>query len=117
VNPAAHSSSCGIILTGQVTLLLLLQDEFDDRRRYIKPRPTCAAEGHALGAQRTMAAVESANSSGSKQWKMQRFEKNAKSKIVRYMHINSSSNAGHEQQHPEHAAMAEYEQLQQEQDC
>lgn len=109
-------TACSISLTGH--LRLLLQDEFDDRRRYIKPKPTGATEGHALGAQRTMAAVESANSSSSsKQWKMQRFEKNAKSKIVRYMHSNSSSQAGHEQQQPEQAAMAEYDQLQQEQDC
>lgn len=115
---AGHRASAGSAAAHETLLLLLLclQDEFDYRRRYIKPRPTGATEGHALGAQRTMAAVESANSSGSKQWKMQRFEKNAKSKIVRYMHSGSSSHAEHEQQQAEQAAVAEYDQ-QQVQDC
>lgn len=62
------------------------QDEFDDRKRYIKPRPTGATVGHAQGAQRTMAAAAAASSGACKQWKMKRFESKAQPKITQYMY-------------------------------
>lgn len=79
-------------------LLLHLQEEFDDRRHYIKPTATGATEGHALGAHRTMAKAAAASSGRNKHWKMQRFEKNAQSKIVHYMYSKSSGQEACEQQ-------------------
>jgi hypothetical protein len=84
-------------LANVLTLVLLFraaQEEFDDRRRYIKPAATGATQGHALGALRTMEAAAAASSGGAKKWKMQRFERHAQSKIVRYMYSGSSSSAG-----------------------
>jgi hypothetical protein len=78
-----------------------LQDEFDDRKRWIKASSTGATDGHALGAQRVIAAHEAASSGGaggSKQWKMPRFKKHAESKIAPYMHGRSSSPVTHKQQ-------------------
>lgn len=83
----------------QLLLLFVPQEEFDDRRHYIKPSPTGATEGHALGAQRTMAAAVAASSGGSKMWKMQRFEKHAQSKILRYVYSGSSPGAKEEEQY------------------
>lgn len=89
-------------------LPVALQDEFDDRRHYIKPTATASTEGHALGAQRTMAATAAASSGSSKQWKMQRFEKHAQSKIVRYMYGQGDSQEACEQQQcEEHYEQAE----------
>jgi len=69
----------------------MLQDEFDDRKRYIKPQPTGATEGHAQGAQRTIAAAEAASGAPCKQWKMKRFESKAQPKITKYMHGQSGT--------------------------
>jgi hypothetical protein len=80
-----------------------LQDEFDDRRHYIKPSATGATQGHALGAQRTMAAVAASSSGSSKQWKMKRFESKAQSRIVQYMY-SKGSNEEQEQQEAEPVA-------------
>lgn len=89
----------------------LLQDEFDDRRHYIKPCANKATEGHALGAQHTIAAAEAAAAGGSKQWKMKRFEKNAQPRITQYMYGP--------QQHWEHAEQHEQQQVDEheQQDC
>lgn len=80
-----------------------LQDEFDDRRHYIKPSATGATQGHALGAQRTLAAVAASSSGSSKQWKMKRFESKAQSRIVQYMY-SKGTNGGEEQQETEPVA-------------
>jgi hypothetical protein len=91
----SHAVRCTAASPG---LLLLLQEEFDERRHYIKPTATGATEGHALGAQRTMAKAAAASSGRNKHWKMPRFKKNAQSKIVRYMYSRGSGQEAYEQQ-------------------
>ncbi len=69
--------------------------------------PTGATQGHALGAQRTMAAVAASSSGSSKQWKMKRFESKAQSRIVRYMYSQSGSGGQAHEQHEAEQVPAE----------
>jgi hypothetical protein len=79
--------------------LLCLQDEFDVRKKYIKPAPTAATEGHALGAQQTIAKLSSSGSgsptgkstAGSSCWKMKKFESKAEPRVTQYITGQSNS--------------------------
>lgn len=104
-----------------VSMNMARKEEFDDRRRYIKPAATGATQGHALGALRTMEAAAAASSGGAKKWKMQRFERHAQSRIVRYMYSgrsSSSSSAGAKaaEEDQQQAVCVEEQRDQQEQD-
>jgi hypothetical protein len=81
--------------------MLRLQDEFDVRKKYIKPAPTAATEGHALGAQQTIAKLGSSSGSSSptgkstagnsSQWKMKKFESKAEARVTQYITGQSNS--------------------------
>ena len=90
--------------------LCVLQDEFDMHKRYIKPQPTGATQGHALGAQQRTLAAAASSSGGSRQWKMKRFESKARPKITKYMYSESVGSGACEMQPQE-------EEQQQQQDC
>lgn len=78
---------------------MLVQEDFDVRKKYIKPASTAASEGHALGAMRTISnissslsvgsggpgASQSPNGTTSGGWKMPKFEHKAKSKVTQYI--------------------------------
>ncbi|WIA42582.1 hypothetical protein OEZ86_008559 [Tetradesmus obliquus] len=83
-----------------VDMNLARQDEFDVRRKYIKPAPTAATEGHALGAQQTIAKHSSSGSgsptgkstaAGSSSWKMKKFESKAEPRVTQYITGQSNS--------------------------
>jgi hypothetical protein len=81
--------------------LLSAQSEFDARRNYIKPRPTGATQGHALGALRTMEAAAEAGGKQqhrAKQWKMPRFESKAAPRIDTCKHHACSQQRAHHEQ-------------------
>lgn len=71
----------------------VLQDDFDIRKKYIKPSATAATQGHALGAALTIAKTRG-TSSGNLQhaaaaatgggWKMKKFER-TQPKVTKYM--------------------------------
>lgn len=72
----------------------LLQDEFDVRRNYIKPAPTTATRGHALGAQKTIAKAGGSSPGSSPTgkaaaatggWKMKKFESKAQPRVTQYI--------------------------------
>eukprot|EP00879_Flechtneria_rotunda_P008519 GHRR01008925.1.p1 GENE.GHRR01008925.1~~GHRR01008925.1.p1 ORF type:complete len:267 (+),score=76.73 GHRR01008925.1:279-1079(+) len=84
------------------------QDEFDVRRKYIKPAPTAATEGHALGAQRTITKVEQEHGSPSPtaadSWKMKKFDK-TQSKVTQIIHGSNSKHCSPERAHHEHITL------------
>lgn len=98
--PGCHGCCCS--LTNTIFGSLLLQDEFDVRKKHIKPAPTAASEGHALGAMRTITKTSSSsvgtlgspkspNSTAAGGWKMPKFEKKAQPKVTQYITGTPSS--------------------------
>eukprot|EP00775_Hariotina_reticulata_P003480 gene3479-3749_t len=75
------------------TMNLARKDDFDIRKKYIKPSATAATQGHALGAALTIAKTRGTSSSNLQHaaaaaaegwWKMKKFER-AEPRVTKYM--------------------------------